>query len=579
MTLKPDELYTQVNTLTYQPTAGIVEDGEAHWWNSRGSVWASEVAGESVSNNSILTSTTCFACTKVLSEVIASLPASIMRRMKKNQREEMVDHRAFDLLCDMPNPEVNAFTFWEMATTRTVNTGNFYCEIQRDGADRPVGLWPIHPSRVRPVRMPDGSLYWEVSGDYTGMPEFQDPSWRVEHGIRLIANRDMLNVVGFGSENGLIGPGIAPGAQEIGVELAARRYGAEFFSSGGLPLGFAEHPGWQNDAGKRRIMREDLNDVKNRRGQIGILWEGMKWNSIGITPEQAQCLESRRYTSHQICALYNVPPPIIGDFRDSKYSNAGEAIRQFVLITVRNLVERMERSINTQVMKVRVPGKLVSAFSDKTIFRMTLDGLLRGDPKTQAETWQIYRQSGVASANDVLRDLDMNEIQGPEGEYRIVPGGYTRLEQIDNQGNRLDKKPVEEKTPEKEAYNKDYLIAGLEQAAHENKPMVHGSDIVKDSIDTVVESVVDRINDITTTQVERWREKDPKEVESKLPEFFARQSERLKEALSPADQMCLRIGLSPISTKVAEEFQRVTSSLDYHKIFDEKARKLIWKSS
>lgn len=555
------------------PSAGIIEDGEGQWWGNRGSNFIVDTAaGETVSDSNVLTSTTCFACTKLLSEAVAGLPSSIVKQLKKRRRENVDSHTAQDLLCEMPNPEMNSFTFWELAVTRHVNTGNFYAEIQRDGRDRPIGLWPIHPSRVRPIRFEDGSLYWEVTGDYTGMAEYQDPAWRLAHDVRLIPDREMLNIVGFGSLNGIIGPGISPGAAEIGVELAARRYGARFYGSGGMPLGFVEHPGFINDAGKRNQLRTDLNDMRNLQQSIGVLWENAKFHAIGITPEQAQMLESRRYTGEQICSLYGVAPPLIGHLRDSKYANAGEAVRGFVMLTLRSLVERIERAVNTQVMKVRVPNKLISAFDDRTIFRMTLDGLLRGDPKMQAETWEKYRMMGVATTNDVLRDLDMNEIDSEEGEYRIVHSGTVRLDKIDEQGNRPAN--ADTKTPEpakqESAYNRELLIDALSQLAEPPKTQVRGADVVSSAIKTVTESAIDRINEITATQVERWREKDPKDVTAKMPDFFAKQAERLKEALRPADHMAASIDQQPISDMVVSKYTQLVGSLDSHTVFDEK---------
>lgn len=571
-----------------QPTAGLVDSGDALWFGRSSSWSADTIAGETVTDTSILTSTTCYACSKVLGEVVASLPGSIMRQLKRKKREEMESHPALTLLCEMPNPEMNAYTFLEMAVHRTINTGNFYCEIQRDGRDRPIGLWPIHPTRVRPVRWPDGSLYWKVHGDYHGSAEYSDPTHRDGETLVHIPNRDMLNIVGPGSQNGIIGPGIAPGVNEIGIDLAVRRYGAEFFKSGGAPLGFMSHPAYIADPGKREQFRRDINAIKdNGRHQIGVAWDGAQYVSVGISPEQAQMLETRRYTSHALCSMYGVPPPIIGDLRDSKYANAGEAIRFFVMMTVRSLVERIERSINTQVMKVRVPGKLISTFDDKTIFRITLDSLLRGDPKAQAETWKTYREIGAVSANDVLRDLDMNEIDGPEGDYRIVPGGYTRLDNIDNQGDRLSNTTNNSGTASNAdnaaAYNREYLIAGLEEAAHEPKATVQGATlqsvegntgidpnaIIRESIATIAEAAIARVNEITATQVGRWREQDPQVVATKLPEFFAKQCTRLQEALQPCDAMAEKIGEPSVSETIVFEYKAIVSALDETTVFDE----------
>jgi HK97 family phage portal protein len=547
----------------------VVNDGDSHWWTGVSNWMADTVAGEVVTESNVLTSSTCFACTKVLSETVAGLPSSIMKVLK-DRREEMKSHSAIDILCESPNSEMDSFTFMEMVVSRLTNAGNFYAEIQRDGRDRPIALWPIHPSRVEPIREPDGSLIWQVSGDYTGSPNYSDPSW-TQQNLRFLSNRDMLNVVGPLSKNGIIGPGISPGASEIGIDFAVRRYGADFFRHGAAPLGFVEHPTFISDDTKRANFRNDINKLHSaQRHQVGVLWEGAKYNQIGISPEQAQMLETRRYTAHQLCYMYGVPPPIIGDLEDSKFATADSAIRFFVMMTIRNLVERIERAFNRQVMKTRSGGRLVHAFDDKTIYRMVLDGLLRGDPKAQAETWKLYREMGAATANDILRDLDMNPIDGEEGEYRLVPGGYTRLDKIDEQGNR-PANAVKDSADKKAEEAKERLIAMIEPMAEPAKATVQGFDptaTVKQSIRIVAKSAVERINAITVNQIERWREQDPAIVQTKLGEFFVKQSARLSDALEPADALANSINLDPISGLVAETYLRKSQTLDSHTVFD-----------
>ncbi len=127
-----------------------------------------------------MTSATCYACTKVLGESVAGLPRKLFQAIAE-RKELQTEIPANELLNEQPNPEMDPFTFWELNTARLVNRGNAFSEIQRDNADRPIALWPIHNSRVRPVREPDGSLMWEISHDYSGSPEFADPTWRQEH--------------------------------------------------------------------------------------------------------------------------------------------------------------------------------------------------------------------------------------------------------------------------------------------------------------------------------------------------------------------------------------------------------------
>lgn len=556
-----------------KPRADIITDGNGRWWTSNHwTVGASEtVAGEGFNQDTILTSATCYACTKALAETIAGLPGTVYRQ-GGDRKEEALDSTAQMMLADAPNPEMDAFTFWELATTRVVNAGNFYAEIQRDSSDRPIALWPIHPSRVLPRRdSEDGSLYWEISNDYANAAEYEDPTYR-RRSIHYLSSHNMLNIVGFGSRNGITSPGMLPGAQEISIDFASRRYGGEFFKNGAVPPGVVEYPNMPPDPQKREEMRRDLNTLlQGNRHQIPILWNQGKWNSISVAPAQAQFLETRKFTSEQICKFYGVPPAIIGDYQHSKFATADAMIRAFVMITLRNLVCRMEKAVYKQVLNVHgTDGRLTRAFTKPYIFRFALDGLLRGDPKTTAETWAIMRQNGAATANEWRADIDMNPVDGEHGDYLIVNGGMARLDRIDEQGTRPgNAATADETTAAIPHFDRHKLAEALEPIAQEADPQpaqVRGSSVDVDTlVQTLAEHGLKRIHAITLSQIGRWREQDPAKVAEKMPEFWSKQRERLTEALEPCNLAAGEDVASPIVSAYIEGFE----ALDNYEIFDE----------
>lgn len=565
---------------TPTPSADLISDGERHWYHGN-TFTTGTYAGEVVSTESLMTSATCYACTKVLAETVAGLPGLVYKTAVDHKREKDYDSRAYELLSIAPNPEMDAFTFWEMAVTRTTNSGNFFAEIQRDGADRPVALWPIHPSRVEPMRdYKDGSLYWQVAYDFDGAPEYSDPSWRKEH-LAYISSRNMLNIVGMNSNNGIIAPGMWPAANEVGMDFATRRYGSEFFSGGATPSGFVSHPGFIDDPNKRANFRNDLNQVHSNKGsghKIGVLWQAATYTPVSISPEQAQFLETRKFTADQICKFYGVPPSIIGDYQHSKFATADAMMRAFVMTTLGNLCVRLEKAVNRQVLNVvSTSGQLSRAFTKPYIYQFALDGLMRGDPETRAKTWHMMRMAGVATGNEWREAEGMNPMDGEEGEWAIVQGGSVRLSQIDNQGTRQNGQATEAPSAQAVALAATALentADALEQMAQKEggpKAQVRGASLAGD---TIVEAIIDiatdavaRVHQITTTQIERWRTQDPADVTSKLAGFWVKQQERLLEALGPADKLALRLGTTRVSGTITTDYLAQFSSCDNHSIF------------
>lgn len=567
----------------------LISEGNARWFSGASAIASDTMAGEPVSQESMMQSATCFACTAARSETVAGLPGMVFREFT-NRREEDYNSQAYGLLTEQPNAEMDAFTFWEMLTTRLTNRGNFFAEIERNERDEPVALWPIHNSRVEPMRDPvDKSLYYQISSDYSGNPRWDDPTWRREHTFSL-GPHNMLNVVGFNSPNGIMAPGIIPAAEEIGMDAATRRYGGKFFKNDATPSGMVTHPTFYKDPNQRAIFREDLNRVHNNKtgSSIGVLWDGATYEQISIAPEQAQFLQTRKFTADQICKFYGVPPAIIGDMKDSKFANADAMIRHFVMITLRNLCVRIEKAINRQVLNVRNDqGKLVRAFSKPQVFELALEGLLRGDPKTQAEVAHTLRFAGVTTTNEVREQFDYNPIEGPEGEYRVVPGGTTRLDKIDNQGTRVDQagSNTDDAKPKKtkaaaEYFNKESLIEGLQQIIDQNGgPTVRGATLGPDANEVLTDAMIDlaqtevaRIHKITLTQIERWREQDPKDVAAKMPKFWESQHARVWDALQPVERMSGKRTNAPAeplyALTVADLYRAHFIKFDNYSIFD-----------
>lgn len=438
----------------------------------------------------------------------------------------------------------------------------------------------------------DGSLYWEVAHDYQGTPDYSDPTWR-QRNLTYLSPHNMLNVVGFGSYNGIMSAGMLPAAQEIAVEFAARKFGGSFFAKGAKLQGVVEHPGFIDNEGKRNLFRADINRIHTSEANahgIGVLWQGAKYNQISVSPEQAQFLETRKFSRQQLCEFYGVPPAIIGDYAESKFATADAMIRAFVMLTLRNLVVRIEKAINRQVLNIRGEnGRMQRAFSKPLIYQMAIDGLLRGDPQTQAETHRVYREGGVLSANEIREELGYNPLEGEEGDYRIVNGGMARLDKIDEQGTRgqnAQQEPsVEQDTDDEDEaslpkFDRTKLAEMIQSSGLLETPVqVRGVSLdhdafVEAAVDLAVEAV-GRIHSIAVSQISRWREQDPAKVSSSLTPFWAKQETRLTEALQPCKKLISRISPeSKLCECLVQDYLALYSPLDNYEIFDTNATKL-----
>ena len=388
--------------------------------------------GIPVNHDSAMTVSTVYACTQARAETLASLPPMVYKELASNTRRRDSDNQVWQLLHDQPNPHMDSMTFWELMQIRIINRGFGAAEIVRDRKDRPVELWPIHNSRLEPYRDRDGAIIWRVFTDpdpasplYDGRPDI--------HRYYEVPDRDMFNIPGFNS-NGVIGRGVIPCAsEEISMALAMTQYGGTWFQRGGPRMVF-EHPGFEDDEEKRRIMREDLNNILNGREnwhQSPIIWDNMKLKEVQVNPEQSQFLQSRSFSGKTICQFYKTPPALVQIWDDYKFATVDSMIQQFVMTCLRSDAVRIERAVHRRITHtMNSKGKLIALFDHPYVFEFVLEALLRGDSLKQAQTLEIERKWGVTNA-DEWRALNNREpIAKGLGKLYTIAGGTEDLSRL-----------------------------------------------------------------------------------------------------------------------------------------------------
>jgi len=133
----------------------------AQWlidWVAGGSETSS---GAKVNESTALKYTPFWAAVRIISGTVAMLPFKVYRRIE-NGKEEVDNHPIHKLLNDRPNNYIDSITFKEVLQNHVLTYGNGYAEIQRDGAGRPIALWPLLPDRTERKLDENNVPYYEV---------------------------------------------------------------------------------------------------------------------------------------------------------------------------------------------------------------------------------------------------------------------------------------------------------------------------------------------------------------------------------------------------------------------------------
>ena len=230
----------------------------------------------------------------------------------------------------------------------------------------------------------------------------------------------MLHIPGLGFD-GLVGYSpIAMAKNAIGMAIACEEYGAKFFANGAAPGGVLEHPGTIKDPQRVRESWQSTFGGSGNANKIAVLEEGMKYTPIGISPEQAQFLETRKFQINEIARIFRVPPHMVGDLEKSSFSNIEQQSLEFVKYTLDPWVIRWEQSIQRSLLNSEEKKKYFAKFN--------VEGLLRGDYQSRMNGYAIGRQNGWMSANDIRELENLDRIPAEDGgDLYLINGNMLPL--------------------------------------------------------------------------------------------------------------------------------------------------------
>ena len=382
-------------------------------------------SGMVVNERTAMQTTAVYACVRILAETIASLPLHTYRYTDSG-KEKALNHNIYYLLHDEPNPEMTSFVFRETLMSHLLLWGNAYAQIIRNGAGRVMALYPLLPNKMTVDRAANGELYYTYTRD-TDENRIDTKSRQV-----ILRDYEVLHIPGLGFD-GLVGYSpIAMAKNAVGMSAACEEFGAKFFANGASPGGVLEHPGVVRDPARVRDSWNAVYQGSSNAHRIAVLEEGMKFTAIGIPPEQAQFLETRKFQLNEIARIFRVPPHMIGDLDRSSFNNIEQQSLEFVKYTLDPWVVRWEQAMQKALL---FPSEKQEYF-----IKFNVDGLLRGDYASRMQGYATARQNGWMSANDI-RELDnLNRI--PEelgGDLYLINGNMTKLQDAGAFANQTGK--------------------------------------------------------------------------------------------------------------------------------------------
>jgi HK97 family phage portal protein len=337
-------------------------------------------------------------CVDSIASALSSLPCWVYRATPQGRTVEE-QHPLMRLIRRGPNRWQTWPDFVQWLAASVLLRGNALVEVVADPrTGAVVELKPIPWENVSVSLLPSGRLAYDITEITSLYGVAGGGTGRMR---RLLA--DEVVHLKDRSDDSLVGRSrLARAGAVVSAGLSLQHFVAALHENGLTPSGFFQMEQTLSDRQREQVKARlhQYMGSKNARKTM-ILEAGMKYQPVTISPEDAEVLESRRFSVEEIARIFQVPPPIIGDLTHGTFTNSETLIRYFAT----NTLSSWCRKIEAEFSRVLLPDDSIS-------LELDLSGLLRGDPETRWKSHEIAIRNRVLLVNEVREMEGWGPIEG-----------------------------------------------------------------------------------------------------------------------------------------------------------------------
>lgn len=332
----------------------------------------------------------------------ARLPLKVYLRDDMN-RPEAVGSPYRDLLLK-PSSKLNRFAFWEWVKATEDIYGEAFLAKVRDRGGRPIELVPLHPTAMYLDDVEPGA----------------EQTWTFRNGkveVAGIRRSDLVIFKSYNPDSLLRGLSpLEPLRRTLEFEDAAQRAQSSFWRRGARPGVALTHPGQLSDvaADRLKLRWDQIAAGADNTGATVVLEEGLKPELLTIDAKDAEYIDSRKLNREEVCAGYDMPPPVVHILDRATFSNITEQMRSMYRDTMAPPLKSIEETLEHDLRSSVRPGTNGPDFGDDVYAEFLLDEVLRGDFEAQAEGFQKAINSGWMTPAEVRRARNLPFIDGSD---------------------------------------------------------------------------------------------------------------------------------------------------------------------
>jgi HK97 family phage portal protein len=348
-----------------------------------------------------LTHPTFFACVTLIAADIAKLRPMLVSLDAKSGIETEVSNPAYSPVLAKPNHYQNRIQFLTYWMLSKLNRGNAYALKVRDARNVVTDLYLLDPMRVRPLVGPTGEVFYALGQDLLNEVSEQDT---------VVPAREIIHDVLYPLYHPLVGlsPVYAAG-HAAGLSLDIMRNTEMFAKNGSMIGGLLVAPGQisKETADRLEALWNTQYAGPQNAGKVAVIGDGMKYEKPNImSAVDAQIIDQLKWNDEKICAVFHVPPFMVGVGALPAYNNVEALAQQYYSQCLQYQIEAIELCLSEGL-----------SLADPYCVELDLEGLLRMDSVQQMETATKGVVGGVYSPNEARARFNLPPVKGGESPY------------------------------------------------------------------------------------------------------------------------------------------------------------------
>lgn len=338
-----------------------------------------------------------YACVNTIASDCAKLPLQVFKVDQQTRARVLQPADYYTALLRTPNDYQTSADLMRAFVQSYLLQGNTYCYIgQRNGRGETEAMHVLNPYRVKTLIAEDGSVFYECAEDFlAGIRPNQLVPARdmIHHRLPLLPGYPLIGVTPIFA---------AAASSAVGIKIL--QDSQQFFANSARPSGILQSTTNLGEDMKKRAKEEWDTAYRGREyGKVAILPNGLQWQPITITAQDAQLIEQLRWSVEDVARVFRVPPFMLGDMSKVSYRNTEQLARAY-----------LTNCLGDHLRAIEV--RLARAFEFPLNYEITFDlsAMLRTEIDVRFTAYQQALNGGWQSINEVRAQEGLGPVEGGE---------------------------------------------------------------------------------------------------------------------------------------------------------------------